>query len=770
MAYTGALAHTPDNTTFRGGGPKDINDLDQWRWGPDSVPRHFDILNAYAAAYVADDQLNVFMGQNRLDTNGGGELGFWLFQQDIGLNADGTFRGTHTAGDVLIQVSFTHGNNVGTVTVYQWDPTATDNLRLLPSADDVYAVTNSSPIDAAWGTGVPANSFFEAGINLTSILNQTSEPDVDFKSFLAESRSSASVHSTLQDFELGPIQFSTGPAIEIVKSVNGDHANAAPDPSVLAGTDVTFTYAVTNTGARALSGLQVTDDNGTPGYAGDDFSPQYVSGDDGNGVLDPGETWVYRTSRPAVAGPQASLATASGTDSRGRTLTETGAAHYFGAAPAIHVDEEVSIDGDGTWVSADSGTGPTLLASGAAPRFKFVVSNTGNVALANVALTDALFGTLAVPGALAVGASAEVVRTGSWRAGQQADVATASGDFTDDAGNTRRCSDSDAAHYFGASPAVGVKEEASAGCGGTGPVLPQSGQAPPFKFGVTNPGNVALSNVAPQTESLTLAVAALVGPGAPVPSPLGTSPAAPGPSRPPPLGGLVAQPVTAASLLAAADGQRAGQFLVGGGGGGGASPEAEALPTALAGRGRETVLPMQPAADTSPGAAFVPEGETYRPLGERLPSDGKGAGENASALLSHGVADKALRLASSLADADDSVALVEAITGPEAVSAAGPPPAPPPRTAERSLETVPSSTGAAGPTPGPGREEKVVPAGARHWNWLAGAAVLTALLLVARCGWRGRRRPTGHRPVRGSRGGGPVSSLSEHEVKHVRPQ
>src|SRR5262249_26921313 len=126
MAYTGVLADTPDNTTFRGGSSKDINDLDKWEWGPGWVPNKSDILNSYPAAFAANDELNVFLGQDRLDTNGAGELAFWLFQQDIRLNADGTFRGTHTAGDVLIQVGFTQGNNVGTVKVYQWDPTATD--------------------------------------------------------------------------------------------------------------------------------------------------------------------------------------------------------------------------------------------------------------------------------------------------------------------------------------------------------------------------------------------------------------------------------------------------------------------------------------------------------------------------------------------------------------------------------------------------------------------------------------------------------------------
>src|SRR5262249_30571597 len=136
----------------------------------------------------------------------------------------------------------------------------------------------------------------------------------------------------------------------------------------------------------------------------------------------------------------------------------------------------------------------------AAPRFKFVVTKTGNVALANVALTDTVFGALVVPGALAVGGSAEVARTGTWQAGQHTSVARASGDFADDAGNTQSPSDSDAANYFGAAPAIAVTEYVSVDGGSTwadanspsGPTLAAGHAAPLFRFVVANSGNVEL--------------------------------------------------------------------------------------------------------------------------------------------------------------------------------------------------------------------------------------------------------------------------------------
>ena len=47
-------------------------------------------------------------------------MGFWLFQEEVGLNDDGTFSGEHTVGDVLVLTDFTIGGKIGTVKVYEW--------------------------------------------------------------------------------------------------------------------------------------------------------------------------------------------------------------------------------------------------------------------------------------------------------------------------------------------------------------------------------------------------------------------------------------------------------------------------------------------------------------------------------------------------------------------------------------------------------------------------------------------------------------------------
>ena len=49
--------------------------------------------------------------------------------------------------------------------------------------------------------------------------------------------------------------------------------------------------------------------------------------------------------------------------------------------PSIDVEKYVSVDGGTTWEDADAAPGPLMLSSGTNPQFKFVVTNTGNVAL-----------------------------------------------------------------------------------------------------------------------------------------------------------------------------------------------------------------------------------------------------------------------------------------------------------------------------------------------------------------------------------------------------
>src|SRR4029077_10018098 len=95
--------------------------------------------------------------------------------------------------------------------------------------------------------------------------------------------------------------FGVAPAIQIVKFVNGQDADTATGPQVSAGSSVTFTYVVTNTGNVPLADVVVTDNKlGT--IAGPDSGDTNV-----NGLLDLTETWIYTTTATALAGQQTNL-------------------------------------------------------------------------------------------------------------------------------------------------------------------------------------------------------------------------------------------------------------------------------------------------------------------------------------------------------------------------------------------------------------------------------------------------------------------------------
>ncbi len=101
------------------------------------------------------------------------------------------------------------------------------------------------------------------------------------------------------------------PDIDLEKFTNGVNADHQDDaPEIAPGDVVNWTYKVTNTGnvSFMLSDVEIVDDAGTPGDNSDDFGTASgdivldVSSDDGNdGILSPGEMWVYEASGVAEA-------------------------------------------------------------------------------------------------------------------------------------------------------------------------------------------------------------------------------------------------------------------------------------------------------------------------------------------------------------------------------------------------------------------------------------------------------------------------------------
>jgi hypothetical protein len=291
------------------------------------------------------------------------------------------------------------------------------------------------------------------------------------------------------------------PVIAIVKVVNGQDANdAAAAPVLLPGATVTWTYTVTNPGTMPLANVTVTDDNGT-GDPADDFSPTFTGGDtDGDGVLDPGETWTYSATGIVGTLDYCNAGTATG-DGNGTTASATDAACYVAlVTPVIAVVKSVNGEDANTPAS-----GP-VLTSGAAVTWTYSVANPGMMPLANVTVTDdngtgdtaddflATFtsGDTNGDGLLDPGENWTYSATGTVGALQYCNVATASGT------NGTTATASDRACYRVPPPVaiaiVKLVNGEDANAAAVAPVL-TPGAAVTWTYSVTNPGTAPLTSV-----------------------------------------------------------------------------------------------------------------------------------------------------------------------------------------------------------------------------------------------------------------------------------
>ena len=225
--------------------------------------------------------------------------------------------------------------------------------------------------------------------------------------------------------------FVATPAIDIEKATNGHDADSPTGPMIYVGDSVTWTYAVTNTGNVPLTQIVVTDS-----VAG--VAPAYISGDDGDGIMEPGDVWYYAATGTAVAGQYANLGTVTGKYGPAVTVTDNDPSHYFGAAPAIDIEKHTNGQ------DADEPTGPMILV-GQPVAWTYIVTNTGNVPLTNIQVVDDQGVVVTLPGTtLGVGESMTGTASGVAVAGQYANLGTVTGQW-----NGHPVTDADPSHYFG---------------------------------------------------------------------------------------------------------------------------------------------------------------------------------------------------------------------------------------------------------------------------------------------------------------------------------
>jgi uncharacterized repeat protein (TIGR01451 family) len=247
----------------------------------------------------------------------------------------------------------------------------------------------------------------------------------------------------ISDIESVPILRSIGMAFDKrIVSIDGGNGNNLADA---AGDVLNYVFTVKNEGSVTLTNLTVVDD--------------LTGMNESLASLAPGATVVYNSSYVLTQADLDSNAGGDGVLINTATADTSETPAFVDAEgvtvvyqPGIDLTKYVSVDNGATWLDANSETGPLLSsASGIDPQFRYTVSNTGNISLGDVTLTDAVYdlngaaaGTSYAFGSLAVGASAEFIFTGAlWAEGQQ------SGDAAVAVASMPLVLDIDNAYYLG---------------------------------------------------------------------------------------------------------------------------------------------------------------------------------------------------------------------------------------------------------------------------------------------------------------------------------
>jgi Ca2+-binding RTX toxin-like protein len=178
-------------------------------------------------------------------------------------------------------------------------------------------------------------------------------------------------------------------AVDELQPTFAEEADGSTGPVLPVGATVKWTYRVFNETSTSMASVLVLDDNGTPEFGGDDFAPTFVSGDsNADGLLDPGEVWLYRALGTAVQdlySNAASVTAMSGTD----TLTAFDRAHYLGTTGVRIVKAVNATDPLAPTPAEDANSAPGAAVLVGAPLvFTYLVVGESVVPLGTVVVRD----------------------------------------------------------------------------------------------------------------------------------------------------------------------------------------------------------------------------------------------------------------------------------------------------------------------------------------------------------------------------------------------
>lgn len=284
------------------------------------------------------------------------------------------------------------------------------------------------------------------------------------------------------------------PSISIIKSTNTVDADVAPGPFIAVGGAVTWTYRVENTGSTALGDVVVTDDK--------DVAVTCPATS-----LAVGASMTCTATGTAVAGAYANIGSVVGTplDETGEPLvgvdavTDDNPSHYFGSQPSISIAKSVNgADADSTATAAVVQIGDTM-------SFTYLVTNTGNVPLTAVAVSDDQ-GVIVTCPLSELGAGQSMTCTGSAvadTAGPYTNVGSVAGTgpstIATDGGivTGQTVTDDNPANAFVADPRITLVKSVNGADANTpdqGPNV-DFGSTMNFTYLVTNAGNVVITSI-----------------------------------------------------------------------------------------------------------------------------------------------------------------------------------------------------------------------------------------------------------------------------------
>ena len=221
------------------------------------------------------------------------------------------------------------------------------------------------------------------------------------------------------------------PAIDIETSTNGNDADAPTGAKIEFGKPVKWEYVVINKGNVALTDVKVRDDK----------SGEICT----IGTLAINESKTCEKTTTAKEGQYENIGTVEGIFN-GKKITDSDPTHYLGGVkPVPAIDIETSTNGD----DADKPTGPTV-DFGSKVTWKYVVKNSGNVALKDVEITDSKLNKICTIATLAVGESKTCTKEGTAEEGQYSNVGTVKAKSPKDTEVT----DSDPSHYNGGTKTI----------------------------------------------------------------------------------------------------------------------------------------------------------------------------------------------------------------------------------------------------------------------------------------------------------------------------